>query len=221
MEQKPNKSTPAGVRKDNAFRHPDAQAMVLDMAMLQRYGPDWLTWESETIEIRLQKDLGYALSSINLSKLEAMRAMHMVDSFWERWEVFVWCTMPINGIYPDFEVMQVPNVFQCMAAVHTASRIRTDVQWSGEVSTYLSLVHRHDEVLVPQSPLDFVTLDMSEFPIDIPEVKERWVSVRKNRKAPTEDTAEAEQLRRMLELYQFFQESRLELREQLKVVLRA
>jgi len=215
------RTSPLGVRAGNLFRHPDAHPLVLDMAMLQRYGPDWLTWEEDTIELRVEEDERYEMSAINLSKLEAVRTMHMVDSFWERWEVFVWCTMPMNGIFPDFESMQVPTVLQCMSAVHTASRIRTDVEWSTEVRTFLAQVHRHDEVLVPQEPLEFVVLDLDGFPVDVKRIKELWPVVVKDKRLPEEDTVESEQLRRMLELYRDFEDGRAELRSQLEVVLNA
>lgn len=203
------------------FRHPEAHPLVLDMALLQRYGPDWLTWESDTIEYRIEQDERYEMSAINMSKLEAARTMHMVDAFWERWEIFVWCVMPMNGIFPDFEIMQVPTVFQCMNAVHTASRIRTDVEWSSEVKTFLVEIHRHDEVLIPQRPLDFVELELDEYPIDVKRIKDLWPVVVKDGKVPEEETVESEQLQRMLDLHRYLEDARTELREQLRVVLDA
>lgn len=215
------RKSPAGVGKGNLFRHPEAHPLVLDMHMLQTYGPDWLTWESDTVEAVIEEEERYELSAINLSKLEAMRTLHMVDAFWQRWEVFVWCTMPLNGIFPDFEVMQVPTVFQCMNAAHTASRVRTDVEWSEEIKTYLVQVHRFNEVLVSQKPLGFVELDLDGFPIDVKEIQEAWPTVRNTRKIEKVGPVEAEQLQRMLDLYDDLEDARDELRKQLEVVLNA
>jgi len=215
------RTSPLGVRKGNLFRHPEAHPLVLDMALLQRYGPDWLTWEADTIEYRIEEDERYEMSAINLSKLEAVRTMHMVDSFWEQWEVFVWCTMPMNGTFPDFDVMQVPTVFQCMNAVHTSTRIRTDVAWSSEVKEFLTQVHRHDEVLVPQNPLEFVELDLEGYPVNVERIRSLWPTVMKEGKVLDDDTPESEQLQKMLELHSFLKDARAELRSQLEVVLNA
>lgn len=216
-------AAPAGrsakINSKNVFRHPDAHPLVLDLLLIHKYGQEWLGWESETIELRVPKDFAVdRLSDLNLSKLQAMKTLHLVDSYWERWEIFVWCTMPLNGIFPDFEIMQVPTVAQCMISVDIANRIRSDVAWSDELKDYLSVVHRHDGVLFPQPPLAFVHVDTSSFAVDAPQVSQAWPRVRASRQAPREMTPEAEQLRRMLELYEFVEQHRAQLREQLQVL---
>jgi len=129
--------------------------------------------------------------------------------------------MALNGVPPDFEVMQVPTVAQCMIAVDIANRVRDDVDWSTEVKTYIAIVHRHDEILVPQAPLDFVKVDTDGLPIDVPNILKRWRDVRTSEKPPIGDTVEDEQLRRMLDVYKILEDSRANLRQQLKEILYA
>jgi hypothetical protein len=205
----------------NIMKHYNAHPVALDILMTQKYGVDWLLWEPETIELRVPQDFRTNISFVNLSKLQAMRTMHLVDSFWLRWEVFCWCTMALNGVPPDFEVMQVPTVAQCMVAVDIANRVRDDVDWSTEVKTYIAMVHRHDEILVPQAPLDFVKVDTDGLPIDVPNILKRWQDVRTSEKPPIGDTAEDEQLRRMLDVHKILEDSRANLRQQLKEILYA
>ena len=210
---------PTTVTAKNVFRHPESHPLVLDLLMIDKYGMDWLGWEAETIERNIPGDFGVdRISDLNLSKLQAMRTLHLVDSFWERWEVFVWCAMPLNAVFPDFQVMQVPTVLQCMVAADIAKRVRSDTQWSHELLSYLAVVHRHDGILVPQSPLGFVEVDTAGLPLDVGNVIERWQAVRQTGKAPTEETPEAEQLRRMLILRNSLEEKRAVLRKQLEVV---
>jgi hypothetical protein len=203
----------------NVFRHPGAHPLVLDLLLINKYQEEWLGWEYETIERRVPEDFGVdRVSDLNLSKLQAVKTLHLVDSFWQRWEVFVWCTMPLNAVFPDFQVMQVPTVLQCMVSVDMAKRVRDDVAWEEEVKQYLSVVHSHDGILLPQAPLDFVEVDVKGFPIDLGSVVERWGSVRSSRTAPTGDTVEDEQLRRMLELYEELEGHRGRLRQQLEIL---
>jgi hypothetical protein len=126
--------------------------------------------------------------------------------------------MPLNGIFPDFQVMQVPTVAQCMVSVDIANRVRSDVGWSDELKDYLAVVHRHDGVLFPQPPLALVHVDTSLLPVEAQHVIQHWPAVRASKQPPKEMTSEAEQLRRMLALNEYLEQHRAQLREQLQVL---
>jgi len=210
---------PSTVTAKNIFRHPDAHPLVLDLLLLDKYSEEWLGWEPETIELRIPADFGVdRISDLNVAKLQSVKTLHLVDSFWERWEVFVWCAMPLCSIFPDFQVMQVPTVIQCTLAVDLANRIRDNMEWSDEIKMYLSMVHRHDGVLVPQPPLDFVEVDTVGLPLEVGKVKERWPEVRISGKTPSGETPEDEQLRRMLQVNESLRQWRGQLRQQLDLL---
>lgn len=210
----------ATVTAKTIYVHPDAHPVVLDLITVAKYGVEWFDWEPETLQESVRKDFG-GLSSLNFSKLMAMKTLHVTKSFWQSWEIFGWCCMPFNGILPDFDVMQAPTVAQCSLAVDIANRTRDDVEWGQEIETYLSVVHIHDGILVPQPPLEeLVSIDVSSFPVDMPrlEIESKWPEVRRTRRAPSGDTHEDEQLRRMLDVYEYLDESRTRLRDQLPLV---
>lgn len=212
-------AVPSRVTAKNVFRHPLSHPLVLDLLLIDKYGEEWLGWESETIEFRIPHDFAVdRISDLNMSKVNAMKTLHLVDSFWQRWEVFVWCTMPLNAIFPDFQYMQVPTVFQAMIAVDIANRVRSDMEWESEIKGYLSTVHLHDGILVPQSPLGFVEVDTSGLPVDVGDIVERWPSVRAARTSPKGETPEDEQLHRMLSAFLALEERRMQLRQQLEVL---
>jgi len=209
----------SSVNARNLFRHPETNPLVLDLALIQRFGIEWFGWEPETIEFRILKEFNVdTVSDLALSKLNAIKTLHLVDSFWQRWEVFVWITMPLNDIFPDFEVMQVPTVFQCLNAVDIAGRVRDDMHFDEELEVYLRQVCLHDGILFPIPPLDWVDLDTSELPVDIEDVQTRWSGVRASRRSPTGDTPEDEQLRRSLMLFLLLEQQRAELRQQLRIL---
>jgi len=202
----------------NLFQHPDAHPLVLDLALLRKYGPEWMEWESETLEWRIPQDFRTAsVSDLNMSKIMAVKTMHFVDSFWERWEAFLWCLMPLNGMFPDFMVMQVPTAAQCLVAVDTANKIRQDVPWSDEVKNYLAVVFKHDGIFCQVDPIDFITIETNSM-IDLPEIQKLWPEVRASGKAPQDETITAEQLRRMLTIKTYLDENRERLRHQLSLV---
>lgn len=205
------------VTQKTLFAHPDSHPVVLDIALIARYGVDWLGWEPETIELRAGQDF-VAISDLNLSKVMACKTLHLVDSYWLDWEVFNWCTMPFNSVFPDFDVLQVPTVAQCLVSVDIANRIRSNVLWSDEVKRFIETVYKHAGLFVPLSPTEFVTMDTTGLPLDVPEIKRRWTDVRASGKAPTQENAEDEQLRGMLLSYEHLEESRQRLRAQLPLV---
>lgn len=210
---------PSTVTLANLFRHPDAHPVVLDLILLHKYGPEWYGWEPETLEIRIPQDFSVTqVSDLVFSKIQAVRALHMVDSYWQQWEVFGWCTMALNGVFPDFDVLQAPTVAECMVSVDIANQIRTDVEWGSELKAYLVVVHQHDGIFISQPPLDFVHMDLEGLPIDAKEIRMLWAIIRQTNKMPTGETITSEQLRRMLSAYRALEESRVSLRTQLPLV---
>jgi len=210
-------TSPGAVTHQNLFRHPDAHPIVLDLVMLRKYGPEWLAWDPESAEIHIGHDFpGGNVSDLNLAKLNACKTLHLVDSFWQRWEVFTWCAMPFNGVFPDFRTMQVPTAAQMLVAVDIANRIREDSAWSGELQAFMKTIYKHDGVLVPLPPADFFHIEQDH--LDVKEVDEKWVITRTGNKAPSGDTMLDEQLRRMLHLHQYLEESRAHLRQQMELI---
>lgn len=209
---------PSTLTAKSIFRHPDAHPIVLDLLLLKKYGIDWFLWEPETVEHLLTED-GSPISEVNFAKIQACKTLHVADSYWRQWEVFLWCTMGLNGILPDFVVMQIPTLAQCLVSVDIARRIRQDVQWSTEMRAYLEVVYRFEDVHVPLVPLEFITPSQSDLAhIDISKVLSMWPSVKKSLKVPVGDTLEHSQLRKMLAAYEYLDASRTRLQSQLPLV---
>lgn len=218
---KPDAAKPklSSVSVANLFRSPDTHPLILDLALLRKYKAEWLSWELETLVSRITADFGTpTVSDVNIEKVQACKALHLVDDFWLKWEVFLPCCAAFNGMFADFRNMQVPDVAECMVAVDVANRIRDDMQWSQEVKTFLSVVHRHQGIMCPQPPLDFVKVDTEGFPVDCASITERWPLVRASGVAPTGATIEDEQLRRMLGSWIYLEMARARLTTQLQVL---
>jgi len=204
----------------NLFQHPDSHPAILDILLLQKYGPEWMLWEPETLEVRIPQDFRtQGVSELSMHKIQAMKTLHFVDTPWKRWEVFVWCAMPVNGVFPDFEVMQVPTVAQCLVAIDIFNLVRQDVAWSDELKVYLGAVWRHEGLFCPLEPADFILVDRTGIDVDCSKIAEVWPSVRKSGDAPVEDTAQAEQLRRMLIAHEALKDSRELFEKQMRTVI--
>lgn len=208
-----------GVTHANLFRHGDAHPYVLDLALLRRYGPEWMVWEPEIVARQIAEDYRGGISDVNMGKLQAVKTLHLVDFFWQQWEIFLPCAMALNGVVPDFGTLQPPTVAQCAVAVDIANQLRDDVEWAEEVKRFVGVVFEHDGIFVPREPLDFVHLDLEGLPIDREEILERWPGVRASRRAPQDETITAEQLRRMLLVEDYLEDYRSRLRHQQRLIL--
>lgn len=205
----------------NLFRHPDAHPIIIDIALLRKYGPEWFEWEPETLEVRIPQDFKtQTVSDINLSKANAIKALHMVDTFWQRWEVFTWCGMPFNGEFPDFEIMQVPTAAQAAVAVDIANRIRQDVEWSEEVKLFMGTVLKFDGLICKPALLDWADIpDAEEYPVDCAAATKLWNTLKESGKGPpTEESPEAEQVRRLFLIEEYVDSYRDQLNAQLSLL---
>lgn len=203
----------------NLFQHPDAHPFVLDLALLKKYGPEWMQWEHEVLELRILNDFRTnSLSDLNADKIMAVASLHMRDEFWKEWQVFTPCALALSGYSPDFEVMSSVTVPQALIAVDIANKLRGDVKWSDEMNAFLGIIHMHDGMFCPIPPLDFVEIDSEDYPVDCAEIRERWDEVRAARRAPEPTTVENEQLRRMLEAWELLEESRRQIQDQLPLI---
>ena len=203
----------------NLFQNPNAHPFVLDLALLKKYGPEWMQWEPEVLELRILTDFRTnSLSDLNADKLMAIASIHLRDEFWKEWQVFTPIALALSGSTPDFQVMQGLTVPQAMIAVDTVNRLRTGVEWSLEMKTYLGVVHLHDGVFCPVSPLDFVEVDSEGYDIDCAKIRDKWDMVRASRIAPPSTSVENEQLRRMLEAFVLLEENRQQLQDQLPLL---
>jgi len=203
----------------NMFQHPDAHPVVLDLLLLMKYGPEWMTWESETLEWRVPQDFRTSgISDLNMHKIQAMKAMHFVDSYWEQWEVFNWCTHALNGIFPDFDVMQVPTTAQIMVSVDIASRVREDVPWTQEVKDFMTQACRFDGIYCLPEPLHFLPRGSNNGLVNCEEIFEAWPKVQASGVYPESVSVKTEQLRRMLDAKAFLDRSRARLQQQIRLV---
>lgn len=204
----------------NLFQQPEAHPVVLDLALLRKYGAEWLVWEPETLAWRIPQDFHTTgVSDLSMDKIEAMKTLHYNDNYWTQWEVFNWCTAPFNNMYANFEVMQAPSTAQVMVSVATAADVRGDVQWSDEVKEFMVNSCRYDGIFCPPPPLEFLEVGTVNGLVDCEEVNKRWPDVKVSKKYPTKDSIVDEQLRRMLDAYLFLDENRKRLQTQLSLVL--
>lgn len=142
------------VTRSNLFSHPEAHPFVLDMALLKAFQLDWFSWEPDTIFEEIQKTFNTSIADVNRVKILACMTLHVVDSFWEQWEVFENTILALNGIIPRIGYMQPPDVPLLMVGVDIANSIRKE-EYSDEVSRYAAACFLHEHISYAPKPLEF------------------------------------------------------------------
>lgn len=206
------------VTRSNLWHHPDAHPVAIDLILFRSYGPQFLEWETDMLRRVVAEDFRSSLSELNLAKIQAVKALHLVDTYWDDWEVFLWCSMALNGVFPNFAVMQAPTAAQCLVSVDIANHLRDDMPWSDEVKAFVEVSFRHDGVFRPVAPVNFITIQCEADLANFKDIDARWPKVRDTRTVPRGETIEDEQLRRMLTAHTYLEESRARLRHQLNLV---
>lgn len=159
-EEQPQGSDPSGtpVRKRNVFTHHDTHPLLLDMILLQKYGPIWLTWEAETIWDEIADDFKQNVSTSNASKIQAVRTCHLVETPWKAWEAFTPVAQAFNNNIPDFRSLQKPTPAQVIYAVTLMNIVKKE-EFSIEVSRYIAACFLDENIYLLPPPVDFAQDD--------------------------------------------------------------
>ena len=145
------------------FGHHDAHPVVLDLVLLRQFGPEWLGWEPETVWSEVERAFGevnrragwrVTVSEHNRSKIQALRTLHTVNTFWNTWEVFVPVVLSLNNIVPRFDILHKPSLAQMMAGVDITNILRPH-SFSGDVAPFVAACVLDDGVCWLPEPLGF------------------------------------------------------------------
>jgi hypothetical protein len=140
--------------KSSAFQRRDAHPMVLDVLLLDRFGPPWLAWEPETIWHEVEQEFHVTPSVYARNKINAVKTLHLVKSPWTEWEVFTVVVQALTDNIPDFRTLQKPTPTQIIPAVNIIADINTGT-YSEEVGRYIAACFLDEGVFYLPQPVEF------------------------------------------------------------------
>lgn len=219
----------------NLFVHHDAHPVVLDIALLGQYGPDWYGWEAETLWRLIAEDFRTpSISDHVRNKIQAVKTLHINEWFWTKWEVFCWITQALNNNIPDFQVLQKPSLPQLFVAVDVAELVRGGEQFSQELQDWVAAAVVDEGVIFAPEPISFCqdeierllqNLGNPEALALIPRVRERWEQLQQmtpeqweSEELVLKETAEDVQCARLLVARDYRRLRQRQMREQLRLL---
>lgn len=157
-------------RQDSFFENPHTHPLVMDLLLLRRYGPEWMLWDSEVLELRIRQDFKIPdVPDIVVDKLEAIKTVHMTDSCWVDWSVFCAVGQALTDSPVQFDTLWAPTPQELAGTVHLLNQFRNDVSWTDpraeELRAYMGVALIHGGLLCPVDPLLF--LDLTEMTRDL------------------------------------------------------
>lgn len=138
----------------SAFTRGDTHPLLLDILLLKKFGPQWLSWEPETIWSEIETEFGAKPSVIIRNKINAMKTMHLVDTPWTEWEVFNVVLQALTDNIPDFRILQKPSPDQIVSAITMMKRVK-DQAFSEEVARFIAACFLDAGVYFLPPPVDF------------------------------------------------------------------
>lgn len=147
-------AAPKPVTPRNLFSHPDTHPVVLDLALMKVFKLEWFSWLSDTLFHEIEREFKTPIAEVNRIKLMAAKTLHVTDAFWTEWEVFEKIIAGLNGIVPQMEIMQPPDLAALYAGIDIASGIRQE-SFDDEVKRYCAAVIVNEGVTYAAPPLEF------------------------------------------------------------------
>lgn len=147
-------SAPKPVTPRNLFSHPDTHPVVLDLALMKVFKLEWFPWLADTLFHEIEREFKTPIAEVNRLKLMAAKTLHVTDAFWTEWEVFEKIIAGLNGVVPQMELMQPPDLPMLFAGIDTANSIRQE-PFDDEVKRYCAAVILNEGVTYAAPPLEF------------------------------------------------------------------
>lgn len=145
----------------------DTHPLILYQALDDRYGPIWLEWDPDAIWIILERDYESRLDAITKDKINAVKTLLVVDSFWQDWEVFEKVIQAVNNNTVLFNIMQPPTLGQLVNGVQIAQSLRKSMKFDEEVSRYIASQAQEMGLEYLSEPLMFAQKFLGPIPKDV------------------------------------------------------
>lgn len=152
------------VTRKNLFVHHDTHPVVYDIALLKQYNTDWMVWEADTLWKEIKEDFHVpSISDHAKTKIQAVRTLHILDTFWTNWEVFCWINQALNNNIPDWHVIQKPAISQMVNSVDISAMVRSGETFNSEVQGFAAASFLDEGVLYAPPPMDFCQAEILQY----------------------------------------------------------
>jgi hypothetical protein len=116
--------------------------LTLDVLCLKDLGPEFITYEPETLFKEMRIKYG-PIGRVTSERLLACQVLHANNVFWSEWEAFEKITASISGEVAIFSYSQPPDPEEAAIALVSAAQFDSH-EYSDEVKRYIAACCLHD-----------------------------------------------------------------------------
>lgn len=135
------------------WKHPEANAIVLILMLLDKYGQEYLSWHPETLKLTMLRD-GLEVSNKSWNKIMAGRVILNSPSPWRQWEVMHWVCRALCGETPNFVYLEEPELGHLVTGFEMMKIVDPKRATSTEVDKYIAAAFKAEGIPYIPFPLD-------------------------------------------------------------------
>ena len=139
----------------------DTELLILTEIMLKKYGPEWISWETETLRIELLNDFT-DVAEIAFQKVCAAQLALAHNMCWQEWEVFEKVCAACNHSFPVFSFTQPPEPEEIVITMATLDELAKN-DYSEEVRKYIVAACLNDGLLYLDGPLSICSDEIEKY----------------------------------------------------------
>ncbi len=138
--------------------------LVLDILCLRELGPEFITYEPETLFAEMRSRFG-PIGRVTSEKLLACQVLHSNNLYWTEWEAFEKVTASISGEVAIFSYVQPPDPEEAAVSLATAGQF-ADHEYGDEVLRYIAAACLHTGLFYLEGPLGVALPQAQEYVAD-------------------------------------------------------
>lgn len=145
--------------KVSLWKDVEAHPVALTLALLDRYGQDYIEWAPETLRVTLGRD-NIQVSNSAWAKIMAARVVLNSPSPWRQWEVFHWCCRGLAGLPNNFTYLEQPELAHLMLGADVMRLLDPTRAFNIEVEKFTAAVLKEDGQAFAPPPVDFAQREL-------------------------------------------------------------
>lgn len=137
------------------FGRQDTHPLVVDLALYELFGPEWLAWDPDSVFLALERRLANPISQAARNRVYALGVVHANHAYWQDWRAFEVCNWALSGKQVDLVQATPLTTTVMLYGVRTSRWLDDKPRFSDEVQAYAAAVLLEDQFSLAPDELGF------------------------------------------------------------------
>jgi len=138
------------------FNRPEIHPLVLDVGLVEIFGPEWITWDGDSVAMAAARQSGGSVSRATQSKINGLLVLHGTHGYWEDWRAFEDVSWGLSGHQVDLAQLTPLTAVVLLYGYRTAKWIDSKSEFSDDVIAYILVVMLSEQFSLLPTDLGFL-----------------------------------------------------------------